>query len=135
MKAKKARQPEATRVFGDLVAAMSYKGKPNNRRLPLGNITFWAGAGFSKSWDLQNPTGGELFTIPKKEFDGVIDSGSFWRLFGGSEDDKTVSFDAFQQIVYMLDMHERHADIRSRYFDIYNLGELRRKLRGMVTNR
>lgn len=50
---------DAATAFRDLVGAHS-------GRKALMNVTFFMGAGFSKTWDSTSPTGNELFTFPKE---------------------------------------------------------------------
>src|SRR6476659_2109811 len=54
---------DAAAAFAELVSKYSYK---REGRGLLTNITFFVGAGFSKSWDSRSPTGNELFTFTKE---------------------------------------------------------------------
>jgi hypothetical protein len=53
---------DATQAFRRIVTRHSSQAKDN---AGLVNVTFFVGAGFSKTWDTTSPTGNELFTFPK----------------------------------------------------------------------
>ncbi|HYC68812.1 SIR2 family protein [Brevundimonas sp.] len=113
---------------------MSYKGG-GERRVPLRNMTFWTGAGFSKSWDLRSPTGAQLFTVPIEELEDVFSLETLARLFGYQDSSEDISFERFQQLVYLLDVQEAFPEIRSRYYDLANIGIIRNKLRNAIAAR
>lgn len=54
---------DAAKAFRELMLAHSGQ-KPGHQGLM--NVTFFMGAGFSKTWDSSSPTGNELFTFPKE---------------------------------------------------------------------
>ena len=120
-------------AFGQLVQDMTYKAR-TPRSAPLRNMTFWTGAGFAKSWDPRAPTGAQLFTVPEEELEPVFGLETLSRLFGALDSDE-VSFEAFQQLVYMLDVQEAFPEIRSRYYDIANIRIIRNKLRNAIAAR
>ncbi len=136
---RRPRPSEAAMRFMDLVARYRYDGYRYDEGLypkprQLTNLTFWAGAGFSKSWDVSAPTGAELFSISRKEVKGTTDPFALARL-RGVEDDEDLTPDAVRQIVYQLDMYERYPDVRPRYIDPQNISMLRAGLRAAVLQR
>jgi hypothetical protein len=124
----------AARIFMDLVHGYSYVGKGNDRWLPLHNLTFWAGAGFSKSWDNRAPVGKELFAISDQQLENTVNSGALSRLFG-FEPLEDLDMDKLRQLVYFLDMNEKYPDVRPRYVDEQNIAMLRASLRLAVFRR
>lgn len=133
--AKKARRKvsEAASVFMELVARYRYQQGPNPKWMPLTNFTFWAGAGFSKSWDPTAPTGLELFNLSAKLLEEFAESTVFARVFGIEGRDANI--EDVRQIVYQLDMYERYPDVCSRYVDPQNIGIMRGALRAAVAER
>jgi hypothetical protein len=70
-----------------LVARHRFDQGPDPRPRTLTNLTFWAGAGFSKSWNDTAPTGAELFSISRNELKRTTDPFALARLRGVDEDD------------------------------------------------
>jgi|GEM_PF-580234 len=101
---------------------------------PLTNFTFFAGAGFSKSWDIQAPVSDKLFTFESDDFQGLVDPMALTRTFG-IDSFGTVTADAFRQMLYHLDVNERFPDVRSRYLDDQNISMIRGGLRAIVQRR
>lgn len=110
-----------------------YMGAENISR-PLTNITFFVGAGFSKSWDARSPTGSELFTLESDVVEQVADTSALQRMFGLNSI-AGIGSDQLRQIVYQIDMYERYPEIRSRYVDEQNIRLLRGALRAAVVDR
>jgi hypothetical protein len=133
-KGRRPRPSEAAETFMDLVARWRFDQGPYPKPRLLTNLTFWAGAGFSKSWDVSTPTGAELFSISHNELNRTTDPYALARL-RGVEDDNDLTPDALRQIVYQLDMYERYPDVRSRYIDPQNISMLRAALRAAVLQR
>ncbi len=125
---------EAARTFMDLVAAFSYQQGPRPQRRGLTHFTFFAGAGFSKSWDPKAPVGSELFTLNSDIIEKVANVGALARMFGLDALDE-ITPDQLRQVVYQIDMYERYPDVRSRYMDEQNLSMLRGALRAAVLDR
>jgi SIR2-like domain len=121
----------AAEAFIKLVQAYSYKGKPATLPSRFYNMTFWAGAGFSKAWQPKSPTGPELFTFDAFNLMDQIESSFINILFGDNIPDH-FSLDYIRQIVYFLDMYERYPDVRGRYIDAQNVRIVRAKLRSAV---
>ena len=63
-------QPSASEAFHRIVTRHSSQG---NASSGLVNVTFFVGAGFSKTWDTTSPTGNELFTFPKEFLAGMAE--------------------------------------------------------------
>ncbi len=124
----------AAAEFMTLVRALSYQQGPNPEPRGLTNFTFWAGAGFSKSWDPKAPVGSELFTLDSKVIERVADTAALQRMFG-LDSFSGITPESLRQIVYQIDMYERHPDVRSRYVDEQNLRMFRAALRAAVVDR
>lgn len=101
---------------------------------PLTNFTFFAGAGFSKSWDKRAPVSDSLFTFEASDFQDLVDPLALSRTFG-IDSFGTVTADAFRQMLYHLDVNERFPDVRSRYLDDQNISMIRGGLRALVQRR
>lgn len=125
---------EAAKAFAEAVAALSFDQGPVPEDRDLVNVTFWAGAGFSKAWDPNCPTGSELFSFDDHDLDAVVDAQVANRLFGVKAFEGADA-DDLRQLVYQLDMFERYPDIRSRYFDEQNVRLIRARLRAAVARR
>jgi hypothetical protein len=117
-----------------LVNAFSYQQGPRPESRDLTNFTFWAGAGFSKSWDPKAPIGSELFTLTSKVIERVADTSALQRMFGLESFDE-IAPEQLRQIVYQTNMYERYPDVRSRYVDEQNLRMFRAALRAAVVDR
>lgn len=131
---KKIKVSDAARAFMGAVAHYSYQQGPQARIRGLTNFTFFAGAGFSKSWDPKAPIGSELFTLTSDILERVADVGALARMFG-LDPMEPISPEQLRQIVYQIDMYERYPDVRSRYMDDQNLQMFRGALRAAVVDR
>lgn len=118
----------------ELFAGILASARPRPEKdVPLTNLTFFTGAGFSKSWDEKFPVGDELFSFsfdewhrhggPLVEFLSLIN----YPLF---ELDLTASL--FKDIVYQIGMMRKYPSIRPRYIDDQNLDMVERHLRYLV---
>ena len=125
---------EAATAFMQLVEDFSYQQGPCPEDRGLTNLTFWAGAGFSKAWDPKAPPGSELFTFETELIDPPISPYAL-SLMSGFDSLSNISYDQLRQIVYQLDMYERYPDVRSRYIDDQNIRLLRAALRSAVIQR
>lgn len=125
--------PEA-QVFVEMVQALSYQMGPNAAPRELTNVTFFVGAGFSKSWDPNAPIGSELFTLETKVIERVANISALHRMFG-LDVFKNISPDQLRQMIYQMDMYERYPDVCSRYVDEQNLRIFRGALRAAVVDR
>ena len=125
---------DAARQFMELVALFSYQQGPRAQSRGLTNFTFFAGAGFSKSWDPRAPVGRELFTVSSDLIETVADVSALSRMFG-LENLEAISPSQLRQIIYQNDMYERYPDVRSRYVDEQNLQMFRAALRASIVDR
>ena len=100
------------------------------KSMSLLNVTFFLGAGFSKSWDSAFPIGNDLFSFEYSE----------WSKIGGPLDEfltlcnyKTFKLDIdasmFKDIVYQLGMMKKYPEMRPRYIDDQNLDMVEKHLR------
>jgi SIR2-like domain len=119
----------AARAFADLIAEMGCRSATRSPRLR--NLTFWAGAGFSRAWEAASPTGTELFTLELSALEDIVTPLALRRLFGV---DPTASLTpaALRQIVYFLDMNEKYPEVSGRYYDRDSIRRLRAALRAVV---
>lgn len=99
----------------------------------LTNVTFFLGAGFSKSWDSAFPIGNELFSFTYSE----------WSKLGGPLEEfltfcnyQTFELDIdapmFKDVVYQIGMMKKYPEMRPRYIDDQNLDMVERHLRYLV---
>ena len=123
---------DAARAFGELVRLYRFQQPQSSKRADLTNFTFWAGAGFSKSWDSRAPVGNQLFTLKQKSLEDVLDFSVLERMLGLDGD---LTSDDLRQLVYQLDMYEKYPDVCSRYIDPQNIQIVRAGLRAAVMNR
>ncbi len=128
----KASLSDAAKAFAALVKRYTYRQGEDSESVDLTNFTFWAGAGFSKSWDLKAPVGNELFTLKQKSLEGVLEFSSLERMLGLGGD---LSPEDLRQLVYQLDMYEKYPDVCSRYIDVQNIQIIRAGLRAAVMKR
>jgi len=102
--------------------------------VPLSSLSFWMGAGFSKSWDPQYPIGDDLFTIKENEW-------QMWRNLSGFLATNNyhgldeLSPDRFREIVYQLGMFKKYPAIRGRFIDKSNIAMIENELRRVVMNK
>jgi hypothetical protein len=122
----------ATDAFAELVRRYSYKQGPDPRSVALTNFTFWAGAGFSKSWDTKAPVGAELFTFDKRSLKHIHELEALNKTLGL---DGKMRSDDLRQLIYQLDMYEKYPDVCSRYIDPQNIQIIRAALRATVMKR
>ena len=131
---KRPQVSEAATSFMKLVEQFDYQQVHSLKSHGLTNLTFWAGAGFSKSWDPKAPVSEDLFTLKTGLIEHAADTFALSRIFGFDLSDN-ISYEQFRQIVYELDMNERYPDIRPRYIDDQNLRLFRAALRSAVVQR
>ncbi len=123
---------KSAKAFRQLIEEASYKGKQPNRLVPLTNITFFLGAGFSKSWNTRLPTGNELFGFDLKNYSETLSEylDNLGYRFGHVYD-----YNTFRDIAYQIGMQRKYPSMRSRYIDRYNLDEVENALHAAVTKR
>ena len=125
---------DAAKQFIKLVQDYKFDQGPSPESRLLTHFTFWAGAGFSKSWDRHAPVGSKLFKIKSKIIEKIVDPLFLARVFGFDSSDG-ISPAQLRQIVYQTDMYERYPDIRPRYLDEQNIHLFRNGLRTAVLKR
>ena len=137
---KRPQISEAATAFMKLVKHFDYQQVDGPKSPRLTNLTFWAGAGFSKSWDPKAPVSEDLFTLKTGLLEHAADTFhtadafALSRMFRFDLSDN-ISYEQFRQIVYELDMYERYPDIRPRYIDDQNLRLFRAALKSAVVRR
>jgi hypothetical protein len=120
-------------TFIELIKAASYKDKPFGGQLvPLTNISFFLGAGFSKSWDKNYPTGTELFSFDVKAY-----SDELYEFIDNIGYSGVGRFDLskFKDMAYQLSMQRKYPSIRSRYIDLYNINIIENVINAGITKR
>ena len=107
---------KAVMTFSDLVKHSTYKGK-GQRLVPLTNITFFLGSGFSKSWDKRYPSGTELFEINREKMNR--DLNKLYSFFDQCDffNTKNIDYNKFTEFYYKLGMLKKYPEIRPRYID------------------
>ena len=84
------------------------------------NITFWCGAGFSKSWNRNAPTDGVLFSIEREIFLKFPNLCQVLNALGWQDNDR-IGFEGFKTLSYVIDMQLKYPEIRNRFLDEGNL--------------
>jgi hypothetical protein len=109
------------RKFCELVDKFSYKGKSRRKNIPLTNVTFFLGAGFSKAWDSKYPNSRELFYFenlfnykPCECIGEFVDQCGYDPL-------NPINLDIFSECYYKLEMLKKYREIRPRYIDSQTL--------------
>lgn len=99
--------------FAELIEKFSYIG---NNSASLTNISFFMGAGFSKSWNPIFPMGNELFTIPAKELH-LLSNLNYFLETQGYDPLREITPMILKDIIYRLNMQLKYPEIRTRYID------------------
>lgn len=124
---------ECVKNFRYLIDAFSYhQNIEDGKILPLRNITFFLGAGFSYAWDNRYPLGTKLFEI---NLDDVIydhyEEYEYLRAFceycGFNRG--LLSYDKYTSIYYRLQMMRRHDFLQGRFWDKFGLDRVEREFR------
>jgi len=124
---------DSAQAFIRKVQAGSYKDKPLGVLVPLTNITFFLGAGFSKSWDISYPTGSELFTFEADQYSD--DLFEFIDNIGLGGFGKKFDFSTFKDMAYQLSMQKKYPALRSRYMNLYNINLIENEINYVITKR
>lgn len=101
--------------------------------MPLTNVTFLLGAGFSKSWDAAFPVGNALFSFTYAEWkaqDGPLNE--FLTFCNYSTFDLDIDASMFKDVVYQIGMMKKYPEMRPRYIDDQNLDMVEKHLRYLV---
>lgn len=113
------------RQFCEFVQATTANGRGVP---PLRHVTFWMGAGFSKSWDRRYPVGKALFAFSEADRKDMRNLRGF--LATTNQDHiGDITFDHFREIVYQLGMFRKYPAIRTRYIDEGNISQIENELR------
>lgn len=100
---------------------------------PLLNLTFFTGAGFSKSWDASFPVGNALFSFTYQDWHKYGEAlEEFLMLLNYSPFGLDIDAALFKDIVYQVGMMRKYPVLRPRYIDDYNLDMVERHLRYLV---
>jgi hypothetical protein len=124
----------AAQSFRELVIENSSKREGQNA---LMNITFFMGAGFSETCDVNSPTGYELFTFPKAFIEGLASEIEVDELFtqpGYPTLDDTAPT-KFKELLYNLSMQIKYSGIRTRYMDEHSLQYVINEIKALVQQR
>ena len=101
---------------------------------PLVNVTFFLGAGFSKSWDQRYPLGEELFLVPEDQRPDLLYVERAAN-FSVSSVRAPLTFGDIKQLVYTLDMYEKYPALHSRYVDCGSVRMAINQLRSYFASR
>ncbi len=125
---------DAMKKSVDAFADLLVKTQPHmTNNVPLTNVTFFLGAGFSKSWDLKFPVGDALFSFSYEDWHthgGPLED--YLRLNNYNPYDLDLSASLFKDIVYQISMMRKYPEMRPRYIDDQNLDMVERHLRYLV---
>ncbi|WP_423369470.1 hypothetical protein [Burkholderia sp. LMG 32019] len=117
-------------LFAELLADARPRAEVN---IPLTNLTFFTGAGFSKSWDINFPVGDALFSFKHNEWAKHGEAlHEFLSLNNYQPFDLDITASLFKDIVYQIGMMRKYPVIRPRYIDDQNLDAIERHLRYLV---
>jgi len=120
---------KSAKEFVNFIIGRTANGKQGI--VPLSNLSFWMGAGFSKSWDKRYPIEDDLFNITENE-------SQHWRNLSGFlatnnyDGFDQLGVDRFKEIVYQLGMFKKYPAIRGRYIDESNIALIENELRMLV---
>ncbi len=115
--------------FAQLVNQFSYKYKRST--CPLSEITFFVGAGFSKSWDASYPTGNQLFDFKYNKFSDRI-SEIFYLL---QPDTDHIDINYIKTLNYYLEMQKIYPVLRTRYIDNQTINIAIDEIKAHIVNR
>ncbi len=125
---------DAAQAFRELVTSNSSKGAEKSG---LTNITFFVGAGFSKTWDAKSPTGYELFTFPQsflQEMASEIELDELLTQPGYPTIDDAAPA-KFKELLYNLSMQLKYPGIRTRYMDERSITFVLNEIKAIVQKR
>lgn len=120
---------DSPELFFNLVKEASYEGK-NEELTPLTNLTFFLGAGFSKSWDIKFPTGYDLFNLDVGDYSD--DLSEFVLNIGFPE---KLDYSLFRDMSYYLSMQKKYSALKSRYLDTYNIRKIENEINFVINKR
>lgn len=117
-------------LFSELIQGFNPNG--NESSVPLLNVTFFLGAGFSKSWDSSYPLGNKLFTFENDEWMRGAQYLEQYLVTHGYDQTGGVSHDLFRDIIYQLGMYDKYPELRPRYIDDGNIKKVESDVRALV---
>lgn len=121
---------ESPSYFAEILAAARPRAGIN---IKLTNLTFFTGAGFSKSWDEKFPVGDALFSFEYDEWHRHGEAlEEFLSLCNYQTFNLKLTASLFKDIVYQIGMMRKYPVIRPRYIDDQNLDIVERHLRYLV---
>lgn len=103
--------------FAELVNQFSYISHIGKESAPHINVTFFLGAGFSKSWDKKYPLADELFRFNEDQLWELLEGAVTVYYESGVDPLDSVTPNTLKNIVYHLNMELKYPSIRSRYLD------------------
>ena len=121
---------ESAAEFASLLRAAQPTPAPG---VHLTNVSFFLGAGFSKSWDARFPVGDELFSFSYDDWykhDGPLEE--FLNLNNYQTFSLDISASMFKDLVYQIGMMKKYPEMRPRYIDDQNLEMVEKHLRYLV---
>ena len=133
MTASRNHNSECVGIFRQLIDAFSYnQSVDEDEILPLRNLTFFLGAGFSYAWDKRYPLGTKLFEIDlddivyyhRDEYEYLL---NFCQYCGFSRN--KLSYDQYTFIYYRLQMMRRHEFLQGRFWDKFGLDRVEQEFR------
>ncbi|MBN2412446.1 SIR2 family protein [candidate division KSB1 bacterium] len=119
----------------DNIFAEIIKQKEVNKIKPITNllnITFFLGAGFSKSWENNFPNSEQLFCFENKYLPMDFDLLDYFVISQGYETEKKINFKLFKEIVYNLVIQNKYPELRTRCMDQFNVELLQNELKGKI---
>ncbi|HAV1390566.1 TPA: hypothetical protein JG815_004937 [Vibrio parahaemolyticus] len=119
----------SSEIFSNIIGEFSYKGKS---KAGLNNITFFLGAGFSKSWDERFPVGNQLFHLEYDYWSSKCRYLEPYLTTHGYDFFEDITPVKFKEIVYQLGMYKKYPEIRPRYIDDGNIRLVESELRALV---
>ncbi|TCV31996.1 hypothetical protein [Vibrio crassostreae] len=122
----------SAKIFSEIITEFSYKGKS---KASLCNMTFFLGAGFSKSWDDRFPVGNQLFTLKFDDWERKSQFLESYLRTHGYDVLEDITPSRFKEIIYQLGMYKKYPEIRPRYIDDGNIHMVESELRALVLDR
>src|SRR3990172_13375296 len=110
---------KTVKIFSGIVKDKTANGKTDY--VPLFNITFFVGAGFSKSWDSRFPIGEELFKIPERDIKTRFDKIDYFMSSQGYGFGGEINYSRLKDLTFNLSMQLKYPHLRTRYMDESNI--------------
>jgi hypothetical protein len=123
---------DSVETFAKIIASMSAQGPG---KIPLFNIVFFVGAGFSKSWDQRLPTGLELFKFDARDIMEEYEWVDHFLSSNGYQAGMQLDYANLKDLVHNLSIQRRFPSLRTRYIDINNISIVLNELKAIVYKR